>query len=191
MSLIGDIASSDKEGRGVNDNSENKRGNTGNSGLINKRVGNIRGGIGEPSHGGSPQHPHDPRIDIKVVGNVQIAPPSRRTNLKKSKLDHSTNDFEYNRDDGVWKTVGKGGKKVFRESARISGNNVPYRPTQSTPGVKNKKKTSENVVVPVKRFTPKPAVVTITNSSGEFSYAKILSTARAKGFVEGHRNNEH
>lgn len=176
-------ASSDREVRSIINDPVNKRERVVKVEPIGKRIDIIREGISDLPNRGLPQRPLGARKNIKVVANIQVAPPRSRINQKQPKLDHSIIDS--NREDDKWKTVGKGGRGIAREPFRIPGNSDSRGSAPGTPGAKNKinkgnRKMSGGAVGPGKRWTPKPALITITRNSEEFSYARILSTAREK-----------
>ncbi|KMQ95337.1 proline-rich p65 protein [Lasius niger] len=136
------------------------------------------------------RRPSGPRRDIGIVGNVRIAPPNTRPK-KKSTTSNPMDDSPANHrggggEGGEWNTVGRGGRSASGGPARSSNNNniASPRTILGTPeNNKNKaaRRMSGGATVPTRRWIPKPAVVTITsNNNEEFSYAKILSTARTK-----------
>lgn len=124
-----------------------------------------------------------PRKDVKIIENTQIAAPNKWPK-KKTAADSPVGDPSAGHRGGVeWNTVGKGGgsgRKPARSTNSVASPEVAF----GVPGSnKNKvgRRTSEGTIAPAKRWTPRPAVVTITsNNNEEFSYARILSTARTK-----------
>ncbi|KMQ90053.1 reverse transcriptase, partial [Lasius niger] len=130
-----------------------------------------------------PDPPHrssGPSRGIKVLSNVEISPSDRRFNHKKRKASSAAINSTAIRDNNPRNSANRGAGNVREPvpSSSSASRGVVYR----TPRANSRatKKNSEGVVTPAKRWVSKPAVVTITRTNEELSYAKILSTARAK-----------
>ncbi|CAL1672766.1 unnamed protein product [Lasius platythorax] len=106
MSPTRDGVAPKKEVRGIIDNLVGKRKNTGNKDLGNRvharRVGGIREGIDSAQPVGSPRRSSGLKRDIKIVDNIQVAPPRRKYNQTKPKVNYPVDNSSRNdRDGGV------------------------------------------------------------------------------------------